>query len=273
MSFLGLIVRCVEEPYVTEFVNYYLKQGVDIIYIIDDNSTKEIYKDVIMNSKVHIFFDNDFIVDNNCVKIIYNRIRHLHEWLICVDMDEFITTKKNNNKTIREELETTFKNVDCIKIPWVIMLCNSIEKNPKSLLYTNTYRWNHNNKHINTICSHIKFRCRYEVIEVKCIFKTRCFESLNVHHPESPVNDNAIIVESITNTPSILNPFYQNLREYNIENGFLLCYHYRIMSIEQCLHKIRTSKIYTKWTLEDLLSFDYPEIIDETLKNKCILLN
>ena len=30
---IGLIVRCKNEPYVTEFVNYYLSQGIDKIYI------------------------------------------------------------------------------------------------------------------------------------------------------------------------------------------------------------------------------------------------
>ena len=52
MNFIGLIVRCKDEPYVTEFVNYYLQQGVDMIHIIDDNSNKEIYKDVINNKKI-----------------------------------------------------------------------------------------------------------------------------------------------------------------------------------------------------------------------------
>ena len=52
MDFIGLIVRCKDEPYVFEFVNYYITQGVDKIYIIDDNSNKEIYKDVINNKKV-----------------------------------------------------------------------------------------------------------------------------------------------------------------------------------------------------------------------------
>ena len=40
---IGLIVRCKDEPYVDEFVNYYLHQGVDKIYIVDDDSNQEIY--------------------------------------------------------------------------------------------------------------------------------------------------------------------------------------------------------------------------------------
>jgi type I restriction enzyme S subunit len=148
MIFIGLLVRCKDEPYVTEFVNYYLQQGVDMIHIIDDNSNKEIYKDVINNEKVNIIFDNN-IINKNLMKEIYIKIKNNYEWLIIVDIDEYITTKKNINKTIKEELLTTFKDSVCIKIPWVMMSCNSITNNPERLLQTNIYRWNHDNRHIN----------------------------------------------------------------------------------------------------------------------------
>ena len=62
-----------------------------------------------------------------------------------------------------------------------------------------------------------------------------------------------------------------NLREKNINEGYLLCYHYRIVSIESCINKIKNNYWYKNYTLEDLLSNDYPEIIDNTLKNKCLL--
>ena len=48
--------------------------------------------------------------------------------------------KKNIINTIKDQLNTTFKDVDCIKILWVMMSCNSIEKNPNSILLENTYR-------------------------------------------------------------------------------------------------------------------------------------
>jgi hypothetical protein len=275
MNFIGLIVRCKNEPYVYEFVDYYIKQGVDKIYIIDDNSNEEIYKNVINNEKVDIIFDeNNTIIDpsnqfNNCNKF-YERIKHDYEWIIIVDMDEYITTKKNINKTIKEELETTFKECMCIKIPWVMMSCNSIKYNPESLLKTNVYRWNHDITHINNKSTVNKFRCRYDKIEVKCIFKPRYFQNIWMHHPTGPI-DNVKIVESIKITQQQLDPFYNNLREIDIKEGYLLCYHYRIVSVENCLNKIKYNVIYKNFELNDLLSNDYPEIIDETLKIKSML--
>ena len=57
---------------------------------------------------------------------------------------------------------------------------NSIKKNPKCLLETNIYRWNHDNKHVNTVNNIKKFRCRYNEIEVKCIFKPKNFNSITI---------------------------------------------------------------------------------------------
>ena len=42
--FLGLITRCKDEYFIKEFCEYYIWQGVDKIYIIDDDSNdKSIY--------------------------------------------------------------------------------------------------------------------------------------------------------------------------------------------------------------------------------------
>ena len=266
-NFLALMVRCKNEPYVSEFVNYYLKQGVDKIYIIDDDSDKDIYKNVDKKVKVEIIH-SDKPPDNmeNC-KELYKQLQHTYEWLIMVDMDEYITTKKHLHRTIRDELKSTFKDCMCIKIPWVMMSCNSVQHNPTSLLKTNVYRWNHDKKHVNKITNEPKFRCRYNKIEVKCIFKPRFFDDIFDHHPKKP-NCHVKIVEGVQNTEQPLDPFYQKLREKDINEGYLLCYHYRIVSIDQCLDKIKHNTWYKKYSVDQLMSFDHPEIKDTTLRNK-----
>jgi len=268
-SFLGLIVRCKNEIYVREFVDYYLQQGVDTIYIVDDHSDKKIYKDV-NHPNVKIIFEKNHVTDKHKMDSsnkLYKKIKHLYEWIIFVDMDEFITTKKDVTKTIRDELKTTFKDCMCVKIPWVMMSCNSIKHNPSSLLKTNVYRWNHDKKHVNTITDEPKFRCRYNEIEVKCIFKPKYFKKLSEHYPLQPIG-HVKVIDSIYKKDQELNPFYKNLREKNIQEGYLLCYHYRIISVENCVNKIKHNAFYKKYKLKDLLSFDYPEVIDKTLHDK-----
>ena len=144
-----------------------------------------------------------------------------------------------------------------------MMSCNNLEKNPKSILWENTYRWNHDKKHPHKIN---KFRCRYNQIEVKCIFKTEKFNNIDVHNPINTVG-NCVIVDSINKKKQGLTPFYSNLREEDIKKGYMLCYHYRIISIENCINKLSKTQ-YLKFNIDDLLKSDYPEIIDETIKNK-----
>ena len=265
-SFLGLITRCKDEYFIKEFCDYYINQGVDRIYIIDDNSNdKSIYHSLEGSSNITIIYELNIIKSNYANKL-YKKIKSNFKWIIYVDVDEFITTKRDLNKSIRDELLTTFKNVDCIKIPWIMMSCRNIKESPKSILQTNIYRWNHNKKHPNSIH---KFRCRYNEIEVKCIFKTESFSNIWDHHPINPSN-RSLIVNSINLNKEDLNPFYRNLREEDIKNGILLCYHYRIISIDNSVNKIKTNYWYkkNKYTVNDLMASDHAEIIDTTLKGK-----
>lgn len=264
-KFLGLLTRCKDEFFIKEFCDYYLLQGVDIIYIIDDNSNdKSIYANI-KNNKVKIIYEKN-IIKRNIANIIYKSIKDNFFWMIYVDVDEFITTKRNINNTIKQELETTFSNFDCVKVPWVMMACNNLEKNPKSILKTNVYRWNHNKKHPHKIN---KFRCRFWYIENKCIFKTEKFDSICDHYPTS-AKTKVSVVDSINLKNQSLGSHHNKLREVDISDGYLLCYHYRIISRENSINKLKNNKWYIEngYTIDDLMNSDYPEIIDETLKNK-----
>lgn len=264
---IGLISRCKDEYFVKEFCDYYINQGIDKLYIIDDNSNdKSIYNNI-TSPKVEIIYENN-IIERNLAYHLYRKIKDNFEWMIYIDIDEFITTKKNNRKTIKDELQTTFKRFDCIKIPWVMMSCNGIKESPRSILEGNVHRWDHDKKHPNDIK---KFRCRYDHIECKCIFKPKKFESIYDHHPLK-AHDNPKIVDSVRIKKAILTPYYQNLREEDIRTGYLLCYHYRIISYDNSVNKLKNNYWYIKngYTIEDLMSSDHSEIIDETLRNKSL---
>lgn len=262
---LGLITRCRNEPYVNDFVNHYVNEGIDTIYIIDDQSRSDLYNYVSQCPMVQIVTDIPF-GNGPEIEILYNRIKQFFDWIIIVDMDEYVTTKRNTNHSLKKELSTTFKDADCVKIPWLMMAFNGIEQNPKSLLEINTYRWNHDRKHHHA-SGHNKLRCRYEAIEVKCAFKTEKFDHCWYHGPKREDLDNVKIVDSVYNKPAILDPFYENLREKDITQAYLLCFHYRVVSKQQCVEKLIQSQIkqYHSLSTKDLVSSDYPEIIDNTL--------
>ena len=123
MYFLGLITRCKDEFFIEEFCNYYLSQGVNIINIIDDNSiNKTIYNNLLNNKQIIIHYmtnSNDKCHNSSCsdsctcnrviANDIYQNVKVNFKWMIYVDVDEFITTRRNMNNTIKLELETIFK--------------------------------------------------------------------------------------------------------------------------------------------------------------------
>ena len=123
LKMLGLITRCRDEFFIKEFVDYYLSQGVNEIFIIDDDSDDKSIYDKIDDSRVVIIYSKN-IIDNNYADQLYKKVKSKFKWIIYCDVDEFITTKRNLHNTIAQELKTTFKNDDCVRVPWVMMSSN-----------------------------------------------------------------------------------------------------------------------------------------------------
>ena len=269
MYYLTIITRTKNEPFIEEFVNYHLSQGVDFIHILDDHSTIPVADSVLTNQQVAVHQSPNFhlgqMVDANA---LYSKISHDSEWFMVLDVDEFVTTKKTPHHTIRDELLTTFKDADCIKVPWVMMSCNNRANDPKSLLGEQIHRWNHDARHPHPTAWH-KGRCRYEQIEIKSIFRGRCFKTLaNSHHPGKPGGP-VVCVDGVYGRLAAIDPFYQNLREADIAKASLLCYHYRIISRESCLRKIATSSLQDyKTDIDNLMACDFPELVDTTMQEK-----
>ena len=92
-DFLVLLTRCKDEPYILEFVNHYLSEGVDRIHIIDDASTLVYPEEVLLNERVTFYWEKDIIRQKQANKI-YQQIRFSSTWLMFVDVDEFITSRK-----------------------------------------------------------------------------------------------------------------------------------------------------------------------------------
>ena len=100
MLFLGLITRCKDEFFIKEFCDYYLSQGVDKIFVIDDDSNdKSIYNNI-NDNRVEIIYEKKLFTTKgkgqmHVVNKYYKDIKSQFKWLISVDVDEFITTKNN----------------------------------------------------------------------------------------------------------------------------------------------------------------------------------
>ena len=283
-NFLTILMRMRNENlFLESFIKHYFAEGVDEIHILDDNSTQP-FPDIVNDERVFIYEATHFKSQHEKLidaQMMYEHVlRDKTEWFMFIDADEFITTRRNSDKTIREELETTFKDADLIKIPWIMFGSNGQDENPKQILKDTTWRWNHDKPHPHPeeamkIWPHRK--CKLDKIEVKSIFKTKAFSKLTTHCPSNPTYDINIVdgVDNIDNYAGVdeTEIWYYNLREECIDRAYLACNHYRNISKEQMRQKADNSHLplyRVKNCYELQLQSDFSEKEDEFLKNKAI---
>ncbi len=283
-NFLTILLRIRNENlFLESFIKHYFAEGVDEIHILDDNSTQPFPK-ILQDDRVFVYEATAFKSHHEKLhdsQMLYNHLlRDKTEWFMFVDADEFITTRRNPNKTIREELETTFKDADLIKIPWIMFGSNGQDENPKQVLTDTIWRWNHDKKHPHPkeAMKIWKHRCcKYDKIEVKSIFKTEAFAKLTTHCPSNPTRE-INIVDGVDNIQNYMNEpeteiWYHNLREESIDRAYLACNHYRNISKEQMKQKADDSHLplYRVENCYELqLQSDFSEKKDEFIKNKAI---
>lgn len=285
MNFLAVITRCFNEPFISDFVKYYLNQGADEIHIIDDRSDEKLLRPLREDKRIFIYGARNFKDSKSQmldVNLVYKRVRTRSKWAMFVDCDEFVVTRKHSENTIRDELLTNFADVDLIKVPWVMFSSHGggtypktrfrdpsgkvyslRTKDPENFLESNTLRWNHDKRHPHPT-GWKKGECRFDVIEVKCIFKCDAFYEFA--SPHFPLRTREVVaVDSIKKSFSTIDEFYFGLREENIATAFMTCNHYRIISLETCKRKFEGNKLksyVSQDNLNNLLVTDYPEVQD-----------
>ena len=281
-KFLAVLTRCRDEFYIKEWVDYYLSQGVDSVYIIDDDSEDKSIYDFIQcvgYDNVHVSYQQRYhantTTEEQCVldkdspsnKLFRSRIKDNYEWLIYCDVDEFIVTKKHFDLTLKERLQTINEDIVRIFVPWVLMSGAKLQANPDSVLKEVVYRHDHDKKHPHKIQ---KFRCRYDGIEVKTIARVKTIGFLHDHAPEPSMQEASVDGVTLRYPSRVEEGRFMNLRNDDIAHGEFLCYHYRYISDEHATYKLRTSGWYINdgYTFEDLKSSSYPEVYDDTLLRK-----
>lgn len=266
---VALITRHLQESFLDEFVQYYLNEGIDTIYILQDVDGSAELPEI---PNVHIIQSQSFTTNQLYdVNQLYTQIRKLHTWFLFVDCDEFIScVNEEKDKTIRDMLFSTYKDLDCIMIPWVMMSCNNREKNPDSLLQGIVDRWDHDKKHPHPNQWN-KGRCRHANIEVKSIFKGEAVSKIDIHIPGT-FKENLIAIDSVYHNTNPLSPLYKGLHETEISHARMLCFHYRIFSKKECEKKLKGSKLagYKEASFNDLWITDCAEKKETFLRGKSI---
>jgi hypothetical protein len=120
-----------ENLYAKEFINYYIKLGVDKIFIYDDNDlNEESFMDVFnklgeYKNFIEIYKNASTIKhQSNAFTDCYNKNKDNFDWFLMIDMDEFLVIV--NDKLKNYLLQSVFKKCDFIKINWAIPSDNNL---------------------------------------------------------------------------------------------------------------------------------------------------
>lgn len=167
---IGLITRFKNERHILyEWVHHHFDEGIDKIYLINDNSDDnflennlwlneyiDIGRIVLLKSKSRKQKD-DY---NNFIKLIKN-----NKWIIQLDMDEFIFTPQK--KQLKLLLNNELNNYDYIRIKWKLFSHRCLEQ-PKSVIENNIF-------------THKSKKDPTSPTGIKCIGKTENIIKLNIH--------------------------------------------------------------------------------------------
>ena len=137
MNDLKVYLVCVaklENLYIEEFINYYLKLGIDKIIIYDNNDIDgEKISDIINSNYVDIidFRGNKTNINGQFFQDIiyleaYKKYSNECDWICFFDVDEFLILE-DKYKNIKEFLsDKIFENYDEIKLVWKIYNDNNL---------------------------------------------------------------------------------------------------------------------------------------------------
>lgn len=218
-----------ENLYSKEFIDYYIKLGINHIFIYDHNkpNTEKII-DTVENyykDKVSVYnaslknITNQSIAFTDC----YQNNKHKYDWFFMLDMDEYLFIEKNN---LKDYLSTSiFDKCDIIVFHWVLATDNNL------LHYDNRSLFE-------------RFKGPYKKsIFVKSIIRGNISNLVyGIHGPNYSPEKN-ITCDNEGKIMSYKKIRYNSFTPINIKNGYII--HFRYKSTEEFINKYKRG--YDVW--------------------------
>jgi len=229
-----------ETQIIKEWVNHYLNQGVQKIFLIDNGSSDNYFSIIepyIKNNIIYLVKDSKPQSQTELYNKYFLNLCKRYTWAIICDLDEFIYAK-NGFKKISGYLEyiNKYKYISQIFIPWKMFGSNgynTLDKlQPESVIKIFTKRFDYSK---NKIVNGITFKENNDIFTyTKCIVKTKYLLKLNIH--------SHIMIPNFNNYYNFITPFKINnihksksfckVNENILNNSFLNLNHYAIQSLD-----------------------------------------
>jgi hypothetical protein len=215
-----------ESHILEEYINHYIKQGVDHFFFIDNGSTDE-YSILNKFENVTLVVDNLRHMQSHHYNRYINECKN-YEWVLICDLDEFVYARRQF-KTIPEYLNTLDDNISQVFIPWKIFGSNGFNTpdkvQPSSVVDSFTKRINYD-KESNFQGVIMEGNDKYSFS--KCIVRTKHLQHFGIHS-HSTINN--YIGADNNNFIHPNNQFYK-IDETILSKSFLHLNHYAIQSYE-----------------------------------------
>lgn len=209
-----------------EWLDHYLREGVEHFYLIDNGSTDDyerILHPYIEQDLVTLFKDpKPHIQEKAYNEYIKPVATQDTEWLIICDLDEFVYSRKSY-PTIRDYLDTLSPDVSIISLLWKMFGSNGHIKHPDGLIKNFTQRKLYNGR--GTTAMGIR---HVNIMYTKNIIRVRYVRSIRTH---ASTTAGGICMRS---DGHILhkNHVTQRISEEILDNSVLHMNHYAIQSQE-----------------------------------------
>jgi FkbM family methyltransferase len=116
-----------------EWLQHYMRQGVEHFYMIDNGSTDD-WKSQIEGAPVTVYTDaKKHAQESHYNDYFLPEVKRNAEWVMVLDLDEFMYARKKH-KTIPEFLDTVSANITQISVKWKMFGSNGHIKQPNSII-------------------------------------------------------------------------------------------------------------------------------------------
>jgi hypothetical protein len=219
-----------ENLYVKEFISYYIRLGMDKIFIYDDNDNNtEQISDMVekrFRKYVKIYKPKQLKLFNQAKQFTdcYSKNKDKYDWFLMVDMDEFLYIKKDSLKNYLSK--PIFNKCDFIKFHWVMPNDNNhiyYENKPLFKRFKGPYQKS----------PFVKSIIRGKIKELKYMVHSPFnspFRNISCNNIGKKLNNNKLNIELINNI--------------NIEKAYII--HFKFKSTEEYVNKIKRG--YHGWT-------------------------
>jgi hypothetical protein len=198
-----------------EWLEHYMREGVEHFYMIDNGSTDD-WNTKVDGFPVTIYSDKVQRNQRDHYNHFLEQVKSNSEWVMLVDLDEFMNARKGY-KTIPEYLDTLSKDIDQVQVRWKMFGSDNNIQQPNSITNGFTKR---KKTEDDFISRHVKSICRTNYLNGFGVHTHNINERVM-----EPVPNSGCVTKNVIILPNILN-------ESELNNSPLHLNHYCIQSLE-----------------------------------------